>query len=154
MLASLDWIAQFFLNGVLVGIFTMGTLVLQPVSLRLAAEAHIMLRQQMISRLHYLAPPLMVGALISMIVGYLFFSSGWSSVLLALNVILLSSILGITLLGNVPLNRRFMTWQPKLPPENWITFVRKWELYDQIRFVLCLASFVIALAAHKLGGVI
>jgi len=150
ILSRLPFIICLFFSGILSGLFAMGTIVIQPVSVRLPTEAQILFRQQMISRLHYLAQFLMLGAFFSSVFTAIFSSLGWSRALLLFNVAMFGLSILITLLGNVPLNHRFMEWQLNAPPGNWTKLVRKWALYDKIRFGLCLLSFSLALVAWSL----
>lgn len=151
-MATVLALSTLLFSGFLAGVFGMGTVVIQPVSLGLPAEAHILLRQRMIPRLHYLAPPVMLGALFSNLLLSIFFASGWGRGLLLLNVALYCASVLITLRGNVPLNHQFMEWKPGALPANWAGLVRRWGVYDQVRFALCLLAFLLALFATDLLG--
>jgi len=104
----------------------------------------------MIARFRYLAPPAMLGALVSNLLTAIIITPGWSQLLLLFNVAMYCASILITLLGNVPLNRQFMEWQPKALPGNWMELIRRWAVYDQIRFALCLLGFLFALIATGL----
>jgi uncharacterized membrane protein len=140
-------------SGLLAGLFAMGTLVIQPVSIELPSEAHVLFRQRMIPRLHYLAPPIMFCALFSNLFLSISLASGWSRALLRMNAVLYCESILVTLWGNVPLNRQFMKWKPATLAENWMELIRRWGVYDQVRFVLCLIAFLSALVAAGPIGV-
>jgi Domain of unknown function (DUF1772) len=152
MLPEMLFLSSLLFSGLLAGMFGMGTVVIQPVSISLPTEAHILFRQRMIPRLHYLAPPAMLGSLLSSLSVAIFFTSGWSRALLLLNAGLYCASILITLLGNVPLNHQFMKWKPSTLPENWMNLVHRWGVYDQVRFALCLLAFLSALIAASLTG--
>jgi hypothetical protein len=151
-LQYMPFILGSFFSGVLAGLLTMGTLVIQPVSDSLPLEARIRFRQQMIPRLHALAPTLGMGALLSSLASAIFFSSGWSRRLLIFHIAMLTAAILITLLGNVPLNRHFLAWQPSTPPAHWLAMMRRWARYDQMRCGLCVLSFGCALLAWSLAA--
>jgi len=153
VIVHLSFVLWLFFPGILAGLFAMGTIVLQPASTRLPAEAQVLLRQQMIPMLHYLAPPIMIGALVSSFISAVAFASGWSRTLLFLNSALYGASLLITLFGNVPLNNQIMEWQADAPPGNWMDLIQKWSLYDQVRFCLCLLSFLSALIAASFSRI-
>jgi Domain of unknown function (DUF1772) len=147
------FLSSLLFSGLMAGLFAMGTVVIQPVSVSLPAEPHILLRQRMIPKLHYLAPPIMLGALAGNLLTAIFFAAGWSRLLLLVNVAMYGASILITLLGNVPLNHQFMKWQPKALPDNWRELVRRWGVCDRTRFALCLLSFLFALVATGLTAV-
>jgi hypothetical protein len=152
LLPKIVSLSSLLFAGFLAGLFGMGTVIIQPVAVNLPAEAHILFRQRMIPRLHYFAPPIMLGALLSSLLNAIFFTSSWSRALQLFNVAMYCASILITLLGNVPLNRRFMEWTPQALPENWMELVHQWAVYDLIRFALCLLALFSALIATALTG--
>jgi hypothetical protein len=144
------FLSALLFGGFLAGLFGMGTIVIQPVAAGLPADSHIVFRQRMIPRLHYLAPPVMLGALLSSFFTAILFTSGWSRALLLLNSAMYAASIFITLLGNVPLNHQIMDWKPQALPENWMEVIRRWAVYDQIRFALCSLAFLSDLIATGL----
>jgi Domain of unknown function (DUF1772) len=140
VISRLSFVLGLFFPGILAGLFAMGTIVLQPASTRLPAEAQVLLRQQMIPILHFLAPPLMIGALVSSLVSAVAFASGWNRALSFLNSVLCAASLLITLFGNVPLNNQIMEWQANAPPGNWMDLIQKWSFYDQVSFLSALIT--------------
>ncbi len=152
LLRDLALLSSLLFAGFLAGLFGMGTAVIQPAAASLPPGAHLLFRQQMIPRLHYLAPPIMLGALLSNLITVIFYASSWSWVFLVFNVVGYCACVLITLLGNVPLNHQFMKWKPESLPENWQELIHRWAVYDQIRFAISLLAFLSALVATGLAG--
>lgn len=91
----------------------MDTVVIEPVSENLPAEAHVLCRQRMIPRLHRMAPPLMLDAIITQPahsnLRHVQVESGAS----ALHPAVYGASILITLLGNVTLNHQFTELEAK-----------------------------------------
>ena len=52
-----------------------------------------------------------------------------------------------TRLGNVPINRMIRIWEASQPPANWQVILDQWIVFNDIRTVFALASFVFVLVA-------
>ena len=55
----------------------------------------------------------------------------------------------ITRFGNVPINRMMRVWQAGQAPANWRAILDQWILFNNIRSVLALASFVMVVVAAQ-----
>ena len=54
-----------------------------------------------------------------------------------------------TRFGNVPINRLIRVWEAGEPPVNWHQILDQWILFNNIRSVFALLSFVFVLAASQ-----
>lgn len=63
-------------------------------------------------------------------------------------IVALLSIL-TTRFGNVPVNRMIRVWDAGQPPVNWHDILDRWIVFNDIRTVFALASFVFLLAASQ-----
>lgn len=154
MVPNLVWSLGLLIAGVLTGLFFMGTVVLEPAVEKLPPEAHILFRQQMIPRLHRLAPPLMVSVLLCSIFVTVWGSKGISQVLEGASSALSVFILLTTIIGNVPLNQQFSAWKATNLPLNWQDLVARWAFLDQARCGAALVMFALQLSALFLGRLV
>ncbi len=154
MVPNLVWSFGLLIAGVLTGLFFMGTVVLEPAVEQLPPEAHILFRQQMIPRLHRLAPPLMVSVLLCSIFVTVWGCKGISQVLEGTSSALSVFILLTTILGNVPLNQQFSAWKATHLPLNWQDLVARWAFLDRVRCGAALVMFALQLSALFLGRLV
>ncbi len=61
-------------------------------------------------------------------------------------IVALLSIL-TTRFGNVPINRLIRVWEASQPPANWNAILDQWIMFNNIRTIFALASFVFVLVA-------
>ncbi len=54
-----------------------------------------------------------------------------------------------TRFGNVPINRLIRVWEASQPPANWHNILDQWIMFNNIRTVFALASFVFVLVASQ-----
>jgi uncharacterized membrane protein len=54
-----------------------------------------------------------------------------------------------TRFGNVPINRMIRVWQASQPPANWHDILDQWIMFNNIRTVFALASFIFILIASQ-----
>lgn len=119
-------------------------------------QSHIKARQALILRLRVLVPaiilPTIVLGIVALITGvrtepvFGFWLAG---------VLALISLLLITLIGTLPINKGALDWQPDAPPRNWKLLVRMWGRLDVIRSsaaILAFAFFLIAVALRLTGN--
>jgi uncharacterized membrane protein len=66
-------------------------------------------------------------------------------------IVALLSIL-TTRFGNVPINRMIRVWEAGQPPVNWAAVLDQWLLFNNIRSVFAVASFVFLLVASQYNG--
>ena len=57
----------------------------------------------------------------------------------------------VTRFGNVPINRMMRVWEAGKAPANWHEILDKWNMFNDIRTVFALASFVLVLIASQVN---
>lgn len=70
-----------------------------------------------------------------------------SLVLDTLGLALSLATIGITIAINAPLNRRFALWSPEALPEDWQTYVDRWNTAHSARTTTAFVAFVCAILA-------
>jgi uncharacterized membrane protein len=131
-------------TGILAGAFLMSTLGLRPATCMLEATQQVFLRQQLIQTLSKLMPPLMLLPIAASSVILVFNGTPRDWPIAAAGWAFSVSVVGITLIVNGPLNRRFAGWSPSKLPADWQIYVRRWDRANSIRCVLALAAFACA----------
>lgn len=58
-------------------------------------------------------------------------------------------LIAFTLLVNVPINKRTLTWDPKDPPEGWREQRRRWHAFQGVRVALLVIWFLVAVLADR-----
>ena len=56
-------------------------------------------------------------------------------------VLVVSNML-VTLIVNVPINRKVQTWKPDSPPDEWKSLRDQWERFHSIRTLLIVSGFI------------
>jgi hypothetical protein len=51
--------------------------------------------------------------------------------------------LGVTLAGNVPINKQVQTWDTKVPPSHWSQLRDRWERLHSLRTALIVSGFAL-----------
>ena len=113
-------------TGILAGAFLMSTLGLRPAAGMLEAAQQVFLRQQLFQRLSKLMPPLMLLPIAASSVILVFNGTSGDWPIAAAGWAFSVSMVGITVIVNVPLNRRFAGWSPSKFPVGWQIYVRRW----------------------------
>lgn len=54
-------------------------------------------------------------------------------------------ILAITFLGNAPINKQVIEWNPQSPPDNWLKLRNRWDNLHRVRVALDLSALVFLL---------
>ena len=53
--------------------------------------------------------------------------------------------IGVTRMGNVPINIEALSWQPSDPPPDWKASEERWDRFDTVRVLAAVAAFVLFL---------
>ncbi len=136
--------ANLFLTGVLTGNEFGSWAVLHPALRELPHQAHVRSEQAVTRRYGKMMPALMTGALLSF-VPVLFLASDRRSLSLRLGLVGMlcyATMLAITLVGNIPINRRTLELDPETAPrEEFLKLRARWEELHAARNVLNLCGF-------------
>jgi uncharacterized membrane protein len=143
--------ANLFLTGVLTGNEFGSRAVLHPALRELPHQAHVRSEQAVTRRYGKMMPALMTGALLSFIPVVSFTSDRRSSSFrfgLA-GMLCYAIMLAITLVGNIPINRRTLELNPDTTPrKDFLELRARWDTLHTARNILNLTGFVLAI----LGG--
>ena len=134
-------------TGIVAGTFLMGTFAVHPAFARLNASHHIVLRQEMIRRLQVFLPAFMLLPIPTSVAALTLCRASVSWPLDALGCALSVATVGITVVVNGPLNRRFARWSPDALPRDWQRYVRRWNLAHSIRMAVAVGAFACAIFA-------
>lgn len=141
--------ADVFGTGVVAGAFVMGSFAIHPAAARLGASAHVLFRQELIRRLARWMPPFMFLPVFASIAAMTVCSGVVFLVLDTLGLALSLATIGITIAINAPLNRRFARWSPEALPEDWQTYVDRWNTAHSARTTTAFVAFVCAILARS-----
>jgi hypothetical protein len=61
-------------------------------------------------------------------------------------------VIAVTLVVEVPLNRRIQRWRPDAPPDNWRTLRDRWMRSNDLRTVVAVAALALLVAGVALGA--
>lgn len=69
-------------------------------------------------------------------------SAFWLTVAGTLCIVLMSAV---SLLGNVPINKQVIEWNPQSPPDNWWELRNRWDSLHRVRVALDIAALIFLL---------
>lgn len=121
--------------------------VIHPALHTLPTPAHVQAEQELVRRYGALMPPLMVSVVLSCLpvlalsrgrepAGFRFALAGMACFL---------GMLGSTLSGNVPINRRTLEVSPDAPPADWPEMRARWDRLHTLRVILTVAGLSLLL---------
>ena len=135
-------ILALFLTGLIAGVFFYGTFTVSPTFYEVPSSIHLAFRTALMNHNKSIVMGLVLAGMMSIAL------YAWESrqiklvrtLCLCALILTLFSLL-ITRLGSVPINLQIKTWDPLSPPENWLTILKRWDLYNAVRTVTSIASF-------------
>jgi uncharacterized membrane protein len=139
--------ADVFGTGIVAGAFFMGTVAVYPAAGMLAESGHVRLRQELIRRLAKYLPPFMLLPIVASIPAMTLCGTTGLRALDALGLALSLTTVGITVLVNLPLNRRFACWSPDTLPRDWQSYIDRWNVAHSARMMTALAAFACTVLA-------
>ena len=77
--------------------------------------------------------------------------SGAPRVLWVVAAVAAAVLIAFTLIVNVPINKRTLTWDPENPPADWQDVRSRWHTYQGVRAVLLAVWFLCAVGAVALA---
>jgi uncharacterized membrane protein len=132
-------------TGMVAGSFLMGNFAVHPAADRLAASAHVLLRQEMIRRLSRWMPPLMFLPVFAVIAAMTVCRLSVLWMLDVLGLVFSLATIAITVTINAPLNRKFARWSTDTLPEDWQSWVSRWNVAHSARTTTALVAFLCAI---------
>ena len=133
-----------FGTGIVAGALCMGTFAVHPAAAKLDAPAHVLLRQELIRRLSWYMPPLMLLPVVTSVAAMTLCPMSVMWMLNALGLALSLATVGITVALNAPLNRRFARWPAEAVPRDWQRYIHRWNMANAARTTTALAAFACA----------
>ena len=134
-----------FVNLLLTSLLTgneVGTLAaVHPALHELPPSAHMQAEQAVTRRFGAIMPAVMVSAILSHVPVLLLSrrrATGFPFTLTSLACY--AGMLGITLLGNVPINKQTLAWSPQAPTADWLALRARWERFHTIRTILTIVG--------------
>jgi uncharacterized membrane protein len=135
--------ATLLLVGLVAGTFFYGTFCVLPAFYEVSPEIHLTFRTNLMQHNKILVMALVILALIANAFYYWEVRQVKALRLLCLTTLIFTLIsLIVTRLGSVPINLMMKTWQPQSPPDNWLSILKQWDLYNGIRTFTSIGSFV------------
>src|SRR5215470_7032259 len=139
--------ADIFGTGLVAGAFLMGSFAIHPAAARLGASAQMLLRQELICRLSRWMPLFVLLPVLASIGALTLCRESVLFTLDAVGLALSLATIGITAGINVPLNRRFAAWSPDALPQDWESYLGRWNVANSARTATAVAAFVCAILA-------
>jgi len=135
--------------GIVAGAFLMGSFAVHPAAGTLSASPHVLLRQELIRRLVRWMPPFMLLPDLASIFAMTLYRTSVLWILDAVGLALSLATIGITVGVNAPLNLRFAGWSPEALPQDWQSYVDRWNVAHSARTATAVAAFLCAIFAAR-----
>jgi uncharacterized membrane protein len=141
-----------FLSGLTAGTFFYGTFCVLPTFYKVPYHIQISFRTVLMSYNKFTVMALVIAALISSLVYFWQVRNNKAArILSATAIFLMIIILLITRLGSVPINMEMKNWDTFNPPAVYKVKMQTWDLYNAIRTVAALVSFLCLLVTDLSG---
>ena len=138
------------LSGWLTGAESASWALLQPVVARLDATPQIRMQQGLL-RTFGRVMPILLPLTSALIVATVFVApAGVPRTLWVVAAVDAVVLIAFTLLVNVPINNRTLSWDAERPPENWRVDRHRWHTYQGVRACLLAVWFLCAVSAVAL----
>lgn len=135
------------LSGWLAGAETASWALLQPVVARLDTVPQIRMQQGMLRTFGRVMPILLPLTSVLIVLTAVLAPDGVPRLAWVVAAVAAAVLIAFTLLVNVPINKRTLTWDPENPPEDWEDERHRWHTYQGIRAVLLVVWFLCAVWA-------
>jgi uncharacterized membrane protein len=139
-------------TGLLAGVFYYGTFTVIPAFYEVPIEVHLKYRVALMNH---------NAVYVQLLTGIAILTPVWLAFVykksaLIRNYAILAAIAALisiltTRFGNVPINRMMRVWEAGKAPANWREILDKWNMFNDIRTVFALASFVLVLIASQVS---
>ena len=139
------------LSGLIAVTFFYGTFCVLPAFYEVSSTIHLGFRTTLMQHNKFLVMLLVVLAIGFNFVYYINIrktGKAGAACLLALMCTLVSLI--ITRFGSVPINIVMKTWEASSPPADWLTVLKKWDLYNAIRTATSITGFILLLLTNEI----
>jgi len=139
-------------TGLLAGVFYYGTFTIIPAFYEVPIEVHLKYRVALMNHNAVYVQLLTVIAILTPV----WLAFVYKKSLMIRNYAILAAIAALisiltTRFGNVPINRMMRVWEAGKAPANWHEILDKWNMFNDIRTVFALASFLLVLIASQVS---
>ena len=138
------------LTGWLAGAESASWALLQPVVARLDPVPQIRMQQGMLRTFGRVMPILLPLTSVLIVVTAVLAPGGAPRVLWVVAALAAVVLIAFTLIVNVPINKRTLTWDPEHPPDDWQDVRSRWHTYQGVRALLLALWFLCAVGAIAL----
>ena len=135
------------LSGWLAGAESASWVLLQPVVARLEDTPQIRMQQGMLRTVGRVMPVLLPLTSVLIVLTTVAAPAGAPRVLWVIAAVAAAVLIAFTLVVNVPINKRTLTWDAEHPPEGWRADRHRWHTYQGVRALLLAVWFLCAVAA-------
>lgn len=136
-------ILSLLFSGLIAGTFFYGTFCVLPTFYEMPSYIHLQFRTTLMNHNKITVMALVLLAILANILYC--FAVRKKSILFGfclIALILTTISLLITRFGSVPINIEMKTWNAAAPPVNWLMILAKWDIYNEIRTVTSIGSFI------------
>lgn len=148
MSLQLSRITSLLLTGLIAGTFFYGTFCVLPTFYDVPPDIHLRFRTALMQHNRTLVMSLVLLAIVTL--GFYCWHArkiNSARTLCSLALLFTITSLIITRIGSVPINMQMKTWNPIGPPADWLKTLATWNLYNTIRTITSIGSFVCLLMA-------
>jgi hypothetical protein len=135
------------LSGWLAGAESASWALFQPVVARLDDTPQIRMQQGMLRTFGRVMRILLPLASALIVLTAVFAPGGATRTIWVIAAAAAAVLIAFTLVVNVPINKRTLTWDPEHPPEHWRADRHRWHTYQGVRAILLAVWFLCATAA-------
>ena len=143
--------AVLVLSGWLAGAESASFLLVQPVVARLPQVPQIRMQQGMLRTFGRVMPILLPLTSVLIVVTAVVAPAGAPRTVWIIAAVVAAVLVGFTLIVNVPINNRTLTWDAEQPPADWEEQRHRWHRYQGLRATLLWIWFGCAVIAAQLG---
>jgi uncharacterized membrane protein len=139
-------------TGLLAGVFYYGTFTVVPAFFEVPVEVHLKYRVALMNH-NAVYVQLLTGIAI---IGPLCLALASKNARTVRNYAIFAAIAALlsiltTRFGNVPINRMIRVWEAGTIPSDWRETLERWNMFNNIRTVFALVSFLLVLIASQLS---
>lgn len=152
MLETILAIQLVIISGIVAGVMAAVSRAVVPVFAALPAERYVQLHQLLDPQFDPFMPWLTRFNLLQGVVLLILVDPLAPRILIAVGMLLLAMMAVVSEFGNVPINRKVLSWDPAQPPGGWAELRSRWARWQHLRSVLAAASFAAVTSAALVLG--
>lgn len=150
MFATILAMLVVIISGIIAGVMAAVSRAVVPTFAALPADRYVQLHQLLDSRFDPFMPWITRFNLLQGVVMVIVVEPLVPKILTAVGMLLLAAMAVVSELGNVPINRKVLSWDPAQPPTGWSELRSRWARWQHLRSFLAAASFTAVTVAALL----